>query len=380
MSLTTELKAGPLADWFRRTFPITPSLAGHVAAAVSGATVCPPPARVRAGHHGSVGGAWGMRLGFAVEPAPPYYALYGAHNAGLIGWDDTNALAASFATHAGLPGPAPGHTDDRLLARPSPSGWLDLRPPRQDAPARSQAGSCPDTVRAVTCDLTALLAQVEPGHLGEPELEAALARVCSVLSGWEDAYRRGQLSRATAWLYPPAAPHPPRPADLYTRVDPAQLQDLAALAELARRGELLEQLRAVAGNPPPPTPLGHQGPVFVPDFADGDLLLTHPDSEHGATLIDVKTVTRPGDPASLAAWLHQILAYAFLDAQSGDDWHIRHVGLLFARHARLITWPLDELATHLAGQPHTARAATRLRDQFFTEFQHTLARLGARIA
>jgi hypothetical protein len=317
-----------------------------------------------------------MRLGFAVETAPPYYALYGAHNAGLIGWDNANALAAAFPTHAGLPAPTRGRTDDRLLDRPAPTGWLDLRPPPAQTPARVQAGSCPDTVAAAIGDLTALLAQVGPGHLGEPEVEAALGRVCSVLSGWEDAYRRGQLSRGVAWLYPPAAAHPPRPADLYARVDPLQLRDLAALAELTREEGLLEQLRDLAGDPP--GALGHQGPVFVPDFADGDLLLTHPN--HGSTLLDVKTVTRPQDPARLTTWLHQLLAYAFLDAESGDDWNIRHVGLLFARHARVITWPLDELATRLAGQPHTPAAATRLRAQFFTQFQHTLTRLGAQIA
>lgn len=377
MSLTSELNAGPLAAWFRATFPLAPSVAAEVATALADATPSLPPGKVRAGHHGSVGGAWGMRLGFAVETAPPYYALYGAHNAGLIGWDNANALAAEFPTHARLPAPARGRTDDRLLDRPSPTGWLDLRHPSAQTPARVQTGNCPDTVAAVTGDLTDLLAKVGPGHLGEPETEVALARVCAVLSGWEDAYRRGQLSRGTAWLYPTAAANPPRPADLYNRVDPDQLRDLAALAELARETGLLEQLRALAGNPT--GALGHQGPVFVPNFADGDLLLTHPDPGHGATLLDVKTVNRPQDPARLTTWLHQLLAYAFLDAESGDDWNIRHVGLLFARHARVITWPLDELATRLAGQPHTPTAAARLRGQFFTEFERTLTRLSAQI-
>jgi|SRR5882757_1966472 len=55
------------------------------------------------------------------------------------------------------------------------------------------------------------------------------------------------------------------------------------------------------------------------------------------------------------------------------------VGLLFARHVTVPTWSLDELITYLAGQAHTPAAATRLRGEFFAEFQHTLTRLGVHL-
>lgn len=128
---------------------------------------------------------------------------------------------------------------------------------------------------------------------------------------------------------------------------------LAALTEHAHATGLLEALAALAGHPPPGAALGHAGPVFVPDWADGDLLLTHPDPAHGATLRDVKTVTRTDDPDRVRGWLCQLLGYALADALGGGDWRIRHVGLLFARHALVLVWPLAELLPMLTGTAMT---------------------------
>lgn len=128
MSLTSELRAGPLADWFAATFPDPTRIAARLTAQLARRRPVRPPGRVSGRHWAQVGGAFGQRLGFAVETSPPYYALLRAHHAGLISWDDTAALTALFPTHTELPAPGPGHPDDRLLDRPSPTGWLNLRP------------------------------------------------------------------------------------------------------------------------------------------------------------------------------------------------------------------------------------------------------------
>lgn len=130
MSLTSELRAGPLADWFAATFPDPTRIAAGLTAQLARRRPVRPPGRVSGRHWAQVGGAFGQRLGFAVETSPPYYALLGAHHAGLISWDDTAALTALFPTHTELPAPGPGHPDDRLLDRPSrPGGSTYDHPP-----------------------------------------------------------------------------------------------------------------------------------------------------------------------------------------------------------------------------------------------------------
>ncbi|MBP2371540.1 hypothetical protein [Pseudonocardia parietis] len=335
--------------------------------------------------YGEVGGAFGQRLGFAVEPAPPYYALLGAYNAGLIGWDDANALAARFPTHRDVPPPAPDRRDDRLSDRPAPAGWLDLRPPPgpEPAPARWQRGTATAAVQAIAARTADLLARdTEPGRFGSVEVETELNRLCLLLAGWEQAYRGGALDREVAAFYRTLAD-----ARLTSGADRellvaaveglerAPCTDLDALTAAARDTGLLDQLRTLAGDPTPGQSLGHAGPVFVPEWADGDVLIIHPDRATGATLLDVKTVTRVDDSRRVAGWLFQVLAYAFLDAESGDDWGIGRVGLVFARHGVVRWWPRDELTTYLAG----GRCPAEVRREFFTEFEQTITRLGARI-
>ncbi len=46
-----------------------------------------------------IGGAFGQRLAFATHHAPPYYALLGAHRAGLTDWATLARCAAAFPTH-----------------------------------------------------------------------------------------------------------------------------------------------------------------------------------------------------------------------------------------------------------------------------------------
>lgn len=335
--------------------------------------------------YGEVGGAFGQRLGFAVEPAPPYYALLGAYNAGLIGWDAANALTTRFRTHRHLPPPPPEQRDDRLSDRPAPAGWLDLRPPPgpESPPARWQRGTATTAVQAIAARTAELLdSGTTPGRFGAAEVETELNRLCLLLAGWEQAYRAGALDREVAAVYRALSDAQLRAGSdrevlvaATNGLERAPCSDLDALTTAARAGGLLDQLRSLAGDPPSGRSLGHAAPVFVPEWADGDVLLTHPDPAIGATLLDVKTVTRIDDPDRVAGWLFQVLAYAFLDAESGDDWGIGRVGLVFARHGVVRWWPRDELTTYLSG----GRPPSTVRREFFTVFEQTIARLGARI-
>ncbi|OXM47535.1 hypothetical protein CFP75_23935 [Amycolatopsis alba DSM 44262] len=90
------------------------------------------------------------------------------------------------------------------------------------------------------------------------------------------------------------------------------VDELVALARrLHERGTLWE-LRKLAGNPGPGTPLGIAGPTIVPHWADADLLLGAIDPEHGidargGTLVDVKTVVSARDTGKVGRWLWQVL-------------------------------------------------------------------------
>ena len=70
MSLTKQLAADALDRWCADTnLTGTPRLAAEVADDPD--------------HWATIGGALGQRLAFATHHAPPYYALLGAHHAGL---------------------------------------------------------------------------------------------------------------------------------------------------------------------------------------------------------------------------------------------------------------------------------------------------------
>lgn len=93
------------------------------------------------------------------------------------------------------------------------------------------------------------------------------------------------------------------------------------------------------------------GPVVVgPTFA-GSLAVGGADADFIAdrTLIDVKATIKP---TLRTRDLRQIVSYALLDWD--DAYGIDTVGLLAARQGVVISWPLEELLTEMAGQPTTA--------------------------
>jgi len=128
-------------------------------------------------------------------------------------------------------------------------------------------------------------------------------------------------------------------------------QELVALAGRLRGSGCLDQLRVLGGNPPPGTALGVTQPVFVPHWADGDVIV-------GDTLLDVKTVITLRDRDRIAWWLYQLLGYAWLDS-TADLYAIRNVGLYLARQGVLVTWPLDYFEQTLVDLPGCVPPARR---------------------
>lgn len=197
------------------------------------------------------------------------------------------------------------------------------------------------------------LAEYAPsGALGAPGAEAGLARVCWVLSQLEDAYRCGELPVELA----DRLTGPDVTAEQLRAIAPEHAvaeHAVAELVELARRFRdfgTLAEFHRLADNPPGSSPLGVAAPVFVPNWADGDVLL-------GNTLIDIKTVIKLDQPERTARWLWQLLAYAWLDTT--DRYRIRTVGLYLARHGVLVTWGLAMFADHLLGEAGQAAGARR---------------------
>jgi hypothetical protein len=156
-------------------------------------------------------------------------------------------------------------------------------------------------------------------------------RACWVLSAWEDGYRCGRLDidYMTQDI-----------GQLLALADESVITELVALSTRAHTSGALTQLRHLARNPAAGEPLGIAGPVFVPHWADGDLVI-------GETLIDVKTIASVRDTHRITQWLHQLLGYAWLDGH--DRYGIHDVGLYLARHGVLLTWPLQRFAHTLTG-------------------------------
>lgn len=106
------------------------------------------------------------------------------------------------------------------------------------------------------------------------------------------------------------------------------------------RTELHSLGRAVA--------VGHR---FADGFAVCDLIV-------GDALIDIKCVTAP--TSHLIDWIQQLLRYILLDFT--DQLGIRRAGIYLARHALLLTEPVDALLVELTGDAAVTLAV--LREEF----------------
>jgi hypothetical protein len=329
MSLTSQLGSGALGSWCRASLTGTSTLVDQVQQAAYGHDPIRPVGQVDPDYWATIGGAFGQRLAFLVAHEPPYAAYLGAANAGLLGGPTLDTITSHWPTHRHL-GISPGTI----------------------AP-----GSADEAIEAFTSRLVEHLATMAPvGQLAiTREAEGVLAQACWVLTGWEAVYRGGELPPALAWLHERLPQTDGDPVLIDVAVNLLNLeapetitQELVTLAGRLHGSGSLGQLQALRAG----QRLGISQPVFVPHWADGDVIV-------GDTLIDCKTVITLKDRDRIARWLHQLAAYAWLD--EADHYGICRVGLYLARHGVLITWGRDQFEHTLLGRSGDVRAA---RSQF----------------
>jgi hypothetical protein len=325
VSLTSQLHHGVLGDWCAASLLGTAVLVDQVQAAVVGRWPVRPVGKVDGEHWARIGGAFGQRFAFVVDHGPPWPAYAGTANAGLLGGQMLHTVVTRW----------PGVPD--LGADP-----LD-----------NELGTSDALICSFTDQLVEHLGEhAPPGTIaGTRRAEETLARACWVLSGWEDAYRGGALPPAIARAHQELSPAPDDVEAARAAVNVLLLhtpvhvtEELVALVGRLHGSGALDQLRALAGNPPPGAPLGVTQPVFVPHWADGDVIV-------GNTLLDCKTVITVRDRNRITGWLHQLLGYAWLDS-TADRYGIRSVGLL-------LTWPLEYFEQILLQIPGRVPAARR---------------------
>ncbi|MFC9250642.1 hypothetical protein [Amycolatopsis thailandensis] len=344
MSLTTQLYNGEIGRWCAEHLQTGSAIAHVQRQLIMAGSPEPvrPVGKVNARHWADVGGAFGARLALLVDGAPPYYALLGAVRAGLASRRWSEAMHTEFRTHRETPGSAQGRWSQY---RPGRRGWIDIGERIESGEPTEHEPVLSDFVRRTA----ALIDEhMPPGRIGAPGAESSLARSCWVIAGWETSYREGRLPADLAAVHS----HPD-----YTAADLRRVVREPVLAELVDLVRVLHTRKTVqtwrgAGHRPDQGPLGISGPVFVPHWADGDLIV-------GDTLLDVKTAIRVDNPDSLSRWLWQILCYAWLDVQ--DMYEIRSVGLYLARHGVTASWGIDAFESSLLGG---SGRATEAREDF----------------
>ncbi|MFD8497989.1 hypothetical protein [Amycolatopsis sp. NPDC059657] len=333
MSLTSQLYRGELGKWCARnlrTENLIADVARHLRMAGNPEPVR-PSGKVEAGHWAAVGGAFGARLALLVDGAPPYYALLGAVRAGLAGRAWCEQAHLLFPTHREFPTDSAARWSQY---RPGSRGWIDMGGTIDPGQPTGHEPVLTDFLRRT---VAVLEEHAPPGALGSPGVEASLARSCWVISGWESSYRGGRLPDDLA------AAHAQPGYDATTLRQVITEPVLAEMVELARvlhTSRTIERWRGPSGAGAD-GPLGISGPVIVPHWADGDLVIG------GGTLLDVKTAVRVDQDDTVSRWLWQILAYLWLDTQ--DLYELTSVGLYLARHGVTVSWGSDAFLSSLLG-------------------------------
>lgn len=349
MTLSQQLHGGMVEAWCRLRLPGTPEVVAEVQAAARKIAPVRPAGRAVGDHWATVGAMVSSRLALWVEHAPPYAALYGMVRARLVSRTWAQRQAGLFPTHAGR---RPDVEARGLELRPAPCGWVDAGYVHDDGPP----GPAEDVLGELLAGFRAVAEQdAAPGTIGPDVAESVLARVLWVLNRLEAVYRGGRLP---AVLDEKLGQANVTVSDLVDACPADQITEHLAIlararAHARRREHGLKQMRSLA-RPGPGGALGHSRPMFIPHWADGDVLLT---GEHGSTLIDVKTVLLADDVERVARWLWQLLAYTVIDTTDekhdhADRWHISRVGLYLARYGVLVSWPPDQLWGRLLGTDH----------------------------
>lgn len=334
MPLVHHLRGGPLVDWITSHCPRLAALAEATAAAASTAGTIRPARGLPIEHYAAVGAIVGQRLADAVEPAPPYPALYGAVNCSALGMADAGRLACRYPTHRDQP-----WSDAQRAAgvhlRPTPTGWWQVLP----TPSETTSGDVEARLVQLLDEHRQAVEQLPLGQLADPATEARLVPLYSLLQQLEAIYRGSTYLDDLQRVADTGIVH----------VDQAVLDDV--LQVLPHNQRALRQIHALAVDTAGGRRLGYAAPVLRIGWAEADLLVG-PHPRGGYTLLDVKTATAVTDRGA-RDWIIQALAYALLD--DADRWQISRVGLWLPRQGLLVGWPLVDL---LDGDP------AQLRPQF----------------
>lgn len=322
VSLVHHLRSGPLVNWITSHCPRLPELAATTEDAASRTTtVRPRRGSLPISHYAAVGSIVGQRLADAIEPAPPYPALYGAVTCSALGMADAGHLACRYPTHHGLPW-SEAQRAAGVHLRPTPTGWWQVL----REPAAAAGGEVEARLVELIEQHRQAVEKLQLGQLADRATEAGLVPLYSLLQQLEAVYRGAtdldDLQRI---------------ADTGTVfVDHAVLDDV--LQVLPHNHHALRQIHALAGCTDSQR-LGHAAPVLRVGWAEADLLVG-PHPRGGYTLLDVKTVTAATERGA-REWITQILAYALLD--DADRWLIRRLGLWLPRQGVLVGWQLGDL-------------------------------------
>lgn len=331
MPLVHHLRGGPLVDWITSHCPRLPELAEAAVAAASTAGTIRPRHRLPIEHYAAVGAIVGQRLADAIEPAPPYPALYGAAACSALGLADAGRLACRYPTHRDQPW-SEAQRAAGVHLRPTPTGWWQVLP----EPTETDRGDIEHRLVQLLNEHRTTVEQLPLGQLADPATEARLVPLYSLLQQLEAIYRGSTYLDDLQRIADTGVVH----------VDQEVLDDV--LRVLPHNRHALRQIHALAGNAVGGQRLGHAAPVLRIGWAEADLLVG-PHPRGGYTLLDVKTATTV-TARSAQSWIIQILAYALLD--DTDRWQISRVGLWLPRQGVLVGWPLEDL---LEGDPAQLR-------------------------
>lgn len=328
MSLVQHLAdEDPLAGHLEGAFPQLYWMAAHVANSATTQRTLRPRSRQELPHYAQVGGIVGQRLADLVQPAPPYPALLGAARCQACSLADADRLAGGYPTHVG--------TGRGLWSRPTPSGWWTPVRPAENHPVDAEK-----RLVGLLYEHRDTVATMPTGRLQATHAEQQLLggyRLVDLLEGvYRGARDLSELQRIAD------TGHVDVPTELTRDV----------LGVLGHMRPSVREVRALAAGAGRGQPIGYAAPLFLPNWAEGDLLIG-PDEAGGYTLLEVKTVTA-APHSSVLRWLHQLIAYALLDV--ADRWKIRRIGLWMPRQAQVLTWPI-------AGEVVSDRAEWRVRQE-----------------
>jgi hypothetical protein len=363
VSVVSHLYSGALGDWCEERLTGSRDVVDQLTEQIRSRGLLRPPDGTGRQDWAQSERTFATRFAAIIQPAPPYSALFGVARIGLASQSWANEQAACYPTHSRLPAIM---RERALDMRPIVDGWIDLREAyergawaggtlrsleeadrrfsRPGFPDEPVLGELFDRTRAYFAD------HARAGQLSGPGPEAGLARLCWLLAAFKYAYRNDSIDHPLFRLF---RHDPPTVAALHAAADDDAIADPLALVSRLRDSGALEQLRRLAGDPPPGRAWGIAAPVIFDHWDENTFILNGPD---GATLLQLTAVMTTTKKKQTQRRLWKLVSDAWLDR--ADTYRIRTVGFYFARQGTLVTWPLASLTGMLTegDSPQRARA------------------------